>query len=56
MKNGIIKMLALLLLGTATLSGCAIENQNRHRRYNDRYHHYRNYDRQHDNGHYYRNY
>jgi hypothetical protein len=54
MKNGIIKMLALLLLGTATLSGCAIEN-NRPRRY-DRYHHYRSYDRYHDNGHYYRNY
>jgi hypothetical protein len=53
MKNGIIKMLALLLLGTATLSGCAIENQNnRHRRNNDRYHHDRNDDRDH----HYRNY
>ena len=54
MKNGIIKMLALLLLGTATLSGCAIENQNRHRRYNDRNHYDRNYDR--DRDHHYRNY
>jgi hypothetical protein len=53
MKNGILKIFALLILGTAVLEGCSVENHgrrgqrrnNHHRdhkdsRYNDRDHNY----------------
>lgn len=58
MKSQIVKMLALMLFGAATLSSCAIDNQGRRgrhydRRYkdrNDRYH-----DRYRDRDHHYYN-
>ncbi|TSD67488.1 hypothetical protein FFF34_008880 [Inquilinus sp. KBS0705] len=51
MKKDIVKLLALLFLGAAALSGCAIDNYGHHRRgYDNRYRHDRNYDRDHDRG------
>jgi hypothetical protein len=53
MKNQIVRLLALMILGAATLSSCSIENRGHRGRYNhDRYHddrrdrhdnHYRGY-------------
>ncbi|MBL4675757.1 MAG: hypothetical protein JKY70_06075 [Mucilaginibacter sp.] len=55
MKKSIIKIMAVLLLGTAMFSSCSIDNRN-NRRY-DRYHHDRYHDRNWDRDHgYYRNY
>jgi len=61
MKNGMIKAFAVLILGSAVLTGCAIENQgprggsgyNKHHRYrhDNRY----NNDRYDNHGHYYDN-
>lgn len=61
MKSGILKMLAFVMLSTALLTGCAIENQGRRGRYNSRYdrdhrNDNRNNDRYHDRDHHYNNY
>lgn len=58
MKKGLLKMMALVLLVTAALSGCTVENRGYYHRY-DRYNRYdRDYHWHHDryNDGYYHNY
>jgi hypothetical protein len=55
MKNGILKMFALIIFSAAALQGCAIESHRRtgNRRY-DRYRHDRNhYDNRYNNRYHY---
>ncbi|WP_143822976.1 hypothetical protein [Mucilaginibacter sp. MD40] len=59
MEKGMLKIMALVLLGTVALSSCSVGNRgyySRYDRYNryDRYHHW-HHDRYNNDG-YYRNY
>ena len=57
MKNGILKLVAVLVLGTAALQSCSVDNHYRRNRYDrgrgyDR-HHYNNYNNGYDRYHRY---
>ncbi|WP_158557082.1 hypothetical protein [Mucilaginibacter conchicola] len=54
MKKSIIKIMAVLVLGTALFSSCSVDNRTRRYGRYDRYHHDRYHDRYDD--HHYRGY